>query len=103
MHELRIELYHQRDDSQPHKLAECVSDLAHIRSRGQDGLAIKFHQYMVPMGKVTGEVTFYPKKNKIKRGEAVREKKRLHRGHRYEPNYFPQLTKGRFQLIFINK
>ena len=96
MNELRIEIYSERVDKQPKKLAWCVSDLAHIRARGQDRLPIRFHQEMAPMGKVTGEVTFYPKKNKIKRGEAVREKKRLHRGHRYEPNYFPQLTKCAF-------
>ena len=80
MNDLKIELYLDIEGREPRKLAECVTALSGLRAKGTDRTVIRFNQKMKPMGKITAEATFFPKKNKIKRGEAVREKRRVHRG-----------------------
>ena len=93
---LKIELYNELEGKNPIKLAESTADLPALRAQGDDRKVISFNPKMIPIGKITAEVTFFPKNTRIKRVEAVCVKKRVHRGHRYEPNYFPQITRCAF-------
>ena len=90
---LRVEIFNEVDGKDPVKLGELKVDLPSVREQGEDRKVIPFTQKIIPAGKITAEATFFPKNNRIKRAEVVHEKKRVHRGHRYEPNYFPQITK----------
>ena len=97
MKELKFELYNDVEEREPKKLSECVISLTELRGKGKDRTVIRFSQKMKPLAEITAETTFFPKVNhKVKRGKAVLDHKRLHKGHRYEPNYFPQIVKCAF-------
>ena len=67
MNELKIELYNEQEGQKPKKMADCLVALSGLRAKKEDRQMIRFHQKMTPKGKITAEVTFFPRKNKIKR------------------------------------